>query len=211
MATTDNRARQTKITNTQPQPNKKLQLRSNLFTFVAAFTGVAVGVFASLAMVAPMIRSEFATQSQKLSQQLLSAAPAAATLSACTVPADETGSTAGSGAAAVQTATAVKPGGGAGGGSSTSTVFVHKLVSGIWAKDTATISNTGTDSENEVSFTNTNTTTVSNDNDLSATNNNPQYAQSGNASASHNTTAGQTASGTATNDSDMNVTFKVVN
>lgn len=71
----------------------------------------------------------------------------------------------------------------------------------------ASISTTGPGSENVISARNTVKTTVSNNNWVTVTNNNEQTAESGEASAEHNTTVGDVSSGDATNTS--HATFDV--
>lgn len=185
---------------------------SNLFTFVATLSGVVVGVMASLAMVGPMVHSEVASATN------------AATRTISTRPADlltdcSTGVGGGgaAGNAAHQFGSVLgassflpnnTPGGNGGGG----TTFVHKLVSGIWATNTATISGNGADSTNKVVTVNKNTTTISNDNDIHLTNNNPQTATSGDAKSYENTDSNANAtSGTASNTSDSSMNVSVTN
>lgn len=212
--TTSTHVRQTKTSNKRPA-SERPEFRYSLFTFVAALAGVAVGVVATLALVTPMVKSQFADASQKLSSQLAAMAPAA-TMMSCAQPSAGGGMTA-SGAPAVQTASVTQstipnmpstpPTGGKGGGNT----FVTKLVSGIWSNNTATLKNTGPYSTNDVSFSNTNTTTVSNTNDVKVTNDNPQFAKSGDATVSNNTTGGNATSGAATNTSDTDMTVNITN
>ncbi len=89
--------------------------------------------------------------------------------------------------------------------------MVSKLVSGVFAHDTATVSDTGPNSTNDVTFHNTNTTTVTNTNTLNVTDINPQAADSGNAGVSHNTTGGSATTGVASNTSDNSFTYNVNN
>lgn len=64
---------------------------------------------------------------------------------------------------------------------------------------TATISNTGPGSSNALSTSYSTTTTVTNNNNVSVSNSNGQTAKSGDATVSHNTTAGSVTTGNASN------------
>lgn len=64
---------------------------------------------------------------------------------------------------------------------------------------TASISNTGPDSTNTITFSNYNKTTITNTNNISSTSTNNQQASSGDVTISHNTSAGGGASGGANN------------
>ncbi|MGH7142065.1 MAG: hypothetical protein ACREF5_01150 [Candidatus Saccharimonadales bacterium] len=186
--------------------NKKPILGSSLFTFVTAFMGVVIGVGASLAVVMPMVHSEFADQSRALSQKIVAMAPAADTLS-CVQPSTtaSTGQVLGASTiAATYTAPKNHP-------SASSTVFVSKLVSGVFANTTGTISNTGPNSKNVIATTNINKTTVTNDNNIVVSNSNHQSANSGNASVQNNTTAGAANSGNTSNDNDTSTTVDINN
>src|SRR5206468_11647369 len=79
-------------------------------------------------------------------------------------------------------------GGMGGGGGSTSTV--EKNIGNLTVNDNGSISNTGPNCTNKLSFNTTNTTTVSNDNDIHVSNWNTQNATSGDAKVSNNTNAG---------------------
>lgn len=71
--------------------------------------------------------------------------------------------------------------------------------------------NTGPNSDNLVKNTTYNSTEVKNNNNLWVSNNNDQYAASGDAKVSGNTTGGSATSGDASNISTTDVTFNVTN
>jgi hypothetical protein len=73
------------------------------------------------------------------------------------------------------------------------------------------ISNTGPDSSNYVTSTQTNTVHVSNDNDVRVNNDNDQHAYSGDAKVSDNTTGGSATSGSASNTNSSSFTFSISN
>lgn len=83
--------------------------------------------------------------------------------------------------------------------------------SGNGGSDSATISNTGPDSKNEVKFENKSAVTVDNNNDVHVSNTNNQTATSGNAEVSHNTTGGSATSGSAMNTSSSSFTIRLTN
>ena len=198
-------AQNTKISNKQPQ------IRNNLLTFSAAFMGVVVGVVAAFAVIMPMVRSEFAAQSRQLSQRLVSMVPASTTLSSCVQP--SSGAATPSGAGQVLGASVVMPPAGHNqqGPQGPSTVFVSKLVSGVFATTTGTISDTGPQSVNKITTTNTNTTTVNNDNDVKVINSNDQSASSGDAKVNDNTNAGGANSGNTSNSNSSSTTVNINN
>jgi hypothetical protein len=201
-------ARNTKISNKQPQ------IRNTLLTFSAAFTGVVIGAVAAFAVIMPMVRSEFAAQSRQLSQKLVSMVPASTTLSSCVQPGTGLGSTTsgGSGGQVLGASTVMPPAGQnnqQGSGSGTS--FVSKLVSGVFATTTGTISDTGPGSKNVIATTNTNTTTVTNNNDVKVINSNEQSASSGNATVNDNTNAGGATSGNTANTNSSSTTVNINN
>jgi hypothetical protein len=193
--------------------------RSYLFTFGATFAGVAFGVLMSLGMMRPILQDQVASATKGLSQQIVAARPASS-FTSCAMPTASSGQ--GGELLGAQTVkagsspTTTKPGGGKGSGGSegnnggNKTVFVHKLVSGIYATTTGTNSTTGPGSTNVVKSTNTNTTKVENHNDVTLTNNNRQTATSGDVTSQANTNAGQASSGDARNTSqatfDVNIT-----
>jgi hypothetical protein len=73
------------------------------------------------------------------------------------------------------------------------------------------ISNTGPDSNNYVTSTQTNTVHVTNDNDVRVNNDNDQHAYSGDAKVSDNTTGGSATSGSASNTNSSSFTFSISN
>jgi hypothetical protein len=194
--------------------------RSYLFMFGATFAGVAFGVLMSLGMMRPILQDQVASATKGLSQQIVAAQPASS-FTSCMAP-TASGGQGGGQLLGAQTAQVNKPptesttGGGKGAGegsnsNTTKTVFVHKLVSGIYAKTTGTNSNTGPGSTNVVKSTNVNTTKVDNHNDVTLTNNNEQKASSGDVSSQGNTTAGHATTGDATNTSQATFDVKITN
>lgn len=94
------------------------------------------------------------------------------------------------------------------------TVFSLGLGAGVVsaAPGTGTISGpTGPDSNNQVTFNTSDVRSVSNSNRVNLRNSNPQDARTGDAKASHNTTAGATRSGDAMNDSLLRVNASINN
>jgi hypothetical protein len=186
---------------------------SNLFIFGSTLAGVVVGVVASLAMVGPMIHSDVASATN--GSRTLSARTASDTF-ACSVPNSAvTGGGLGGGGSVLGASTGTTPVGGGTGGDNggTNTVFVHKLVSGVFAKTTATISGNGAESTNTVTTINKNKTVINNDNDVTLTNNNSQNATSGDANTDHNVSGSGTAAttGTAENTSSTDMKVNITN
>lgn len=75
----------------------------------------------------------------------------------------------------------------------------------------ADIDTTGPDSTNKIELRSEAKHRVTNNNNLSATNNNPQYARSGDADVKHNTEGGDAESGSAMNDSSLSVSAEIDN
>lgn len=204
-----------------PNVNTYKQLnpvRMHLFTLFAAFTGVVIGVLASVGFVSTYIHGQLAQQTASLSHQIVQLRDAALYNSSgsgvCVAPSSTSGSGAGGlmTAAAVTGSSSTPASGGKGGGSgNSSTTFIKKLVGGNYVNNTAKVSNTGPDSTNTVSFQTSNTTTVNNTNSFSYSNSNNQHATSGDAEVDDNTTGGNATSGDATNTNVNNVTYKVEN
>jgi hypothetical protein len=76
---------------------------------------------------------------------------------------------------------------------------------------TGDIFNTGPDSYNKIEFENRHDVDVNNRTRANINNNNPQYAETGEAKVNHNTTGGDATSGEATNDSLLRVAGSVDN
>jgi len=93
------------------------------------------------------------------------------------------------------------------------TVLGLSLATGgmVAADNNGSISKTGTDSDNTVTSTTHSTWKVDNDTDLSVHNDNDQHAYTGDAKASHNTTAGDATSGDAMNTNSLSVKATVNN
>jgi hypothetical protein len=190
-----------------PNPNPRI---NNLFIFGSTLAGVVVGVVAALAMTGPMLRTQVANATN--GSRVIAARNADATLACGTASgaSGNAGSVLGAFTAATTPPGLGGGGGGAGGGGNT---FVNKLVSGVFATTTATISGNGANSTNKVTTVNKNTTIVHNDNDVNLTNNNSQTATSGDADTNHNVSGGGTSAttGTAENSSDTNMQVNITN
>lgn len=74
-----------------------------------------------------------------------------------------------------------------------------------------TIENTGADSYNTVWFESNSNVDIDNDNDLYVSNENNQYASSGDATVKYNTTGGNATTGSASNENTTTVRFDVTN
>lgn|GEM_PF-6529351 len=188
-----------------------LMMKNHLFTMIAAFAGVVFGVVGSLGFMANYIHSEFATETANLKSQVVKMVPSAdVTTSTCSVPSSG-GTGSGSNTSSVVTATApansstwTPPAQGGKGGGDVS-------IGNQWTKDSGSISNTGPDSTNKISFVAKNTTTVTNTNNVNVSSNNSQSAGSGSANVSGNTTGGSATSGEATNTNNTSVSLSVDN
>jgi hypothetical protein len=213
-----------KAKNRSTSNNKKTlkPLTNHLYTLVAAFVGVALGVAGSAGFLSSTIHSQMMADTATLRSQLLSIRPAAASYTsattgtslnnACVVPSSVTTPTS---VPSITTAsiTSTTP------TSSTTPqtpaaptyTFVHKLVSGVFNKEEATLSNTGPESTNNVSFTNTVNTEVTNTNTLNIENNNAQSSESGSSSSKANTGSGQVTSGSSNNSSSTDFNVSVSN
>jgi hypothetical protein len=202
------RSSKTNTTNSNPA---RIGNTNIAIVFGGTFAGVVFGVLLSVGFMKPMLQSAVASATKDLSQKVAVAAVPAANFTECTTPTITSGGQALGASTSLMPSSSnpSAPGGKGGGGSSggTKTVFVHKLISGVFATTTASNNNTGPDSTNTIVTKNTNTTTVTNNNDISVNNSNDQSATSGDASSTQNTTAGNTASGSAsnTNKSDLNI------
>lgn len=84
-------------------------------------------------------------------------------------------------------------------------------VPGIVSAHTGSIDTTGPDSHNTASFDETNKTDVKNNNDLMLRNNANQSSYTGDATAKHNTTAGDATSGDASNTNHVGANVSVDN
>jgi hypothetical protein len=192
-----------------PNPNSRI---NNLFIFGSTLAGVIVGVVAALAMTGPMLGTQAAGASN--GSRVVAARNADAMFPCGTFSGAGGGGGSVLGASTVAGTTPLELGTGAGGGGQGGggNTFTHKLVSGVFANTTATISGNGAQSTNTVTTVNKNTTIIHNDNDVKLTNNNPQTATSGSADASYNTGGASNAtSGTAENTSDTNMRVNIVN
>jgi len=88
------------------------------------------------------------------------------------------------------------------------TVLGLSLTAGFAAAD---VSNTGPDSNNQEKSTVKNTLTVQNNNNLKVKNNNHQWASTGDAKVSHNTTGGDATSGDASNSNSFSASATINN
>lgn len=197
---------------------QKTLLRNSLI-FTAGFSGMIVGVAASLGVVVPMMHSESA-QNRALSQKLVSMAPVdSLSGDVCAAPSFSPATTTGQVLGAEVTAAPVggqgggvlvtPPSGGAGGGAPQT--FVQNLIGGQIAKNEATIENTGPTSTNTVTETNMNTTSITNTNNISVSNSNSQHSSSGTATVDNNTNAGSATSGDASNSNSTGLNINVEN
>lgn len=197
-------------------PNKQQIAPNNfMFTILATFGGVMLGVLASLGVMRADMHSQFAAETASLNHQMVRLADAnvaaGGQFGQCSAPAGSAGQSSAVTAAASVGNSSSQPNGMSGGSGANGPTFVHKLVSGVFANDTAAISNTGADSNNQVSFENSVQTTVTNTNNLSLNSSNSQTAVSGDAYSSRNTAAGPVATGSAQNSSIVDLTYNVTN
>lgn len=79
------------------------------------------------------------------------------------------------------------------------------------APGNGSVTNTGPDSDNIITFNNMSSALVSNTNGVTVTNTNPQAAVTGAAAVTDNTTGGGAASGDATNDSMLRGSLRISN
>ena len=85
------------------------------------------------------------------------------------------------------------------------------MYGGNMGSDTASISNTGPNSHNEVEFKNEANLTVTNSNNVQISNTNTQSATSGSAEVEGNTTGGDATSGGASNTSSNTFSIDITN
>lgn len=199
-------------TNTVPAHKQPIfSLRSGLVPFISACAGVGVGLIAALAVVVPMVHSEFASQAAQLNHQLVAMAPAAGfqTAATCVQPI-ASGHVLGSTTTAAKTISAAH-GGGKGGAVLPHQVFVTKLIGGVFANTKASISNTGPESTNSIKTTNIAKTTVTNTNNIVVSSTNSQSAASGDATSKQNTSGGSAVSGAAANTNTTTLSFVLNN
>ncbi|GEM_PF-3284079 len=185
------------------QTKKQTRMRNSILAFTAVLSGIVIGITAALVVAIPMIKSEMSAQAVRT----VSLAPADDVLSACTQPTVTTTGPVGQGQVLGASTNVPVPSTSSTSGSSTP--FISKLVSGDLT--TSTISNTGPQSSNTITTTNTDTTTVTNTNDINVSSNNFQTASTGNATTSNNTTGGSATSGNADNSNSSSVTIDINN
>ncbi len=200
-----------------------LPLRNHVYTVVAAFIGVAMGVAGSVGFLTSAIHSQMAADTAALRNQLTSIRAAGYTYGlssasnplTCVEPSTTT-------AAAVTTSitppstqptmpptpqtTTTPPS-----TPSTPQTFIHKIISGVLNKQVANLSNTGPNSYNKIEQSNTVTTSVSNTNDVNLVNNNSQSTSSGSSKVIENTTGGTASTGAATNNSNTRFDLSISN
>lgn len=92
-----------------------------------------------------------------------------------------------------------------------SLTLIGGLAGGIAGASSGSISQTGPESDNNVTVNSHQHVSVKNNNDLSVTNNNPQDATTGNAKVKENTTGGDATSGDAMNSSSFSVSATITN
>ena len=215
-----------------PNHHKQLTLlRNNVYTMIAAFSGVALGVMATFGYMSSYLHSQLASQTAAITHKIVSMRPADLTsaqiaaltpndyANICAVPSTTAVASAGSGIFAsagkltpattptTPTTTPTTPSTPVG----PTTTFVSKLVSGIFGPENLSISNTGTSSKNVINASNEVKTTVSNENDINISTSNNQTSNTGSASSTQNTTAGSSTSGSATNNNSTSMTLNVNN
>lgn len=170
------------------------------FMFCAGLSGAVIGFVAALAVLLPAIHTDLATQTKQLSDRLSSTLSAPMTLAdSCSTPL--TTNTSGQ-VLGISTSKPMEQPSSPTAPVGQTTTIIKKITGGFSAPTTATISDTGPKSTNEITTTNTNTTTVTNTNTVNATNVTTQSASSGAATVSDNTTGGAATSGAASNTVD---------
>lgn len=195
---------------------KTLQLKGHVFTMLAAFAGVVLGVLGSMGFVSNMLQSQFAAQNAQLGKQLVSVSPAS-DVNACAVPSsssasaggrggDEAVATAGPSGASSETGGkgADQGGGGNGGGRGADVPFVNQMISG-------SLTNTGPDSTNTINASNNFSYKEVNNSDVKVTNDNHQRASSGDATVSGNANGGSAGSGQASNQNSSSTSVSIEN
>lgn len=181
-------------------------MKTYLFTFFATLSGVIVGVVAGVGMMGQVVKTQVATATDGLRQDLSSMKLASNTID-CTEPSGVTAATASVVTSAKPSQPVAPPAGGRGGGEEGGKGTWIRYINTIVSDTKGDISNTGQDSTNIVKSVNKNTTTTTNTNVVTAVNNNNQKAESGSVESEKNTTAGTSTSGDAQNDSSA--TFRV--
>jgi hypothetical protein len=182
---------------------KTHHVRSNVISFLA---GAMVAIPLALVALAPSPGDAGGRV------RVIQAKPVEANLS-CSQPTVLSGGLGGGGGAGGgqvlgESITAPLPVGGAGGGNEQApTPFVQQFV----LNATASINNTGPDSNNTITSNQTVTTNITNNNNLNITNTNNQSASSGDATVSGNTTGGSAETGDATNDNATNIGVSITN
>ena len=208
-----------------------LPLRNHIYTVVAAFLGVAMGVGGSVGFLTSAIHSQMMADTSALRKQLTSFKPADYTYvnpgtpgaltyaNICAAPSPNIASTT---PTALTTQTSTPP-------STTPTslptppstppsttpttpqTIIKRIISGVLNKQVATVSNTGPSSYNKVEQSNSVTTKVSNTNSFNVVNNNSQTSSSGSSKVIENTSGGSSTSGSATNNSTTSLNFSITN
>lgn len=189
-------------------------MKTYLFTFFATLSGVIVGVVAGVGMMGQVVKTQVASATDGLRQNLSSMKLASDVMecsgpTAMSVPAAAETSRAMTTPPAEQPVQpAIPPTGGEGGGGNKG-AWVH-YINTIVSDTKGDINQTGADSTNIVKSVNKNETTITNTNTVGLTNNNQQSAYSGSVDSERNTTAGDSQSGGAYNNStaEFNVAVK---
>ena len=190
----------TSVNSLQPETKTSpvIALKGHVYTMLAAFAGVVLGVLGSMGFVSNMLQSQFAAQNAALDKRIVATAPAS-DVNSCYGTSSASG---GAGKSADKMAVAApheqaggkgadeQPAGGKGGDAHAP--FVNQLISG-------SISNTGPNSSNSINATNNFNYTAVNNNNVGVTNSNTQTSTSGSSSVSNNTNAGSAQSGNADN------------
>jgi hypothetical protein len=184
----------------QTKTTPLLAFKGHVYTMMAAFAGVVLGVLGSMGFVSNMLQSQFAAQNAAMEKRLVAVAPAS-DMTACygTSAASTTGDVGGKGAEVAAAEPHHEVGGKgadtstpATGGKGADMPFVNQMING-------SITNTGPDSHNTINASNTFNYSSTNNNNVNVSKNNNQSATSGSANTSSNTDAGSSQSGNADN------------
>ena len=168
-------------------------------TFIASFVGMALGLPVAMFLMASATR---VSADAVTSSQDPSVADITSTCGAPPVASSDTGAPSQPTLQTAMNTFTPPPAGGQGGGGTPQPPTVTQ---------TGTISNTGPDSNNNITFNDTTTTTITNNNNVSVDNDVSQVASSGNATATNNTSGGSALSGQATNTSSLDVDIAIKN
>jgi hypothetical protein len=210
MVKVNSHSHQTKIANATK--SVKSNLSNRLFTFFAVFGGTVAGAYVAFLLIMPVVRTDMASATSNLNKGAVQFKDASDTLAGtCAAPVSTgSASSASTSTPSVTVTAATTP-------ASTAIANIpgltqsSKIVSGIFATEPTTISDTGPQSSAVVKDTNVNTTTVTNTNTVTTVDNNSQSSSTGSVNSKDNTTAGSATSGDATNSSDSTFEYNINN